>query len=124
MSRNLCSTRCYYCGFEPVRLEETPRPITSDEAFVYFEEYAGMLVANAVCPLCEAKYLAWCDETTRINKRWQSYHHGPTDGGYFDLSFRSTFNDEPGPDDKPKYRIKTEVTYTREPWVDDHWGQQ
>lgn len=113
MSRNLCQTTCYYCSTEP-KLIELPRPITKDEAFVYFDEYEGMLVANAECPLCEAKYLAWIDESGR--------RPDPTYGMMFrragstnedgtpviqDLSFRSSFNDEPGDDDLPKWKIET-----------------
>lgn len=91
MSRNLGYTLCDRCGSD-VRLEETPRYITPEEAGPYFRNYHGMLVANAVCWDCGARYLAWMN------------YHGlpaPEDGRPVDLSYRSTFNDEPGPDDLP-----------------------
>jgi len=81
-----------------MRLLEAARPITKEECGVYFSTYEGMLVANAECRDCEAEYLAWMtwpsptpddDNETRIR----------------DLSFRSTFNDEPAWRDLPKYRI-------------------
>ena len=64
MSRNLASTHCDFCGAYPVLIED-PRPITKEEAGRYFNEYEGMLVANADCPFCWAKYLAWVDESGR-----------------------------------------------------------
>jgi hypothetical protein len=95
MSRNLCQTYCERCKTEPVRLVERSRPITKKEAEVYFEEFKGLLVADAYCPNCNARYLAWCKDP--LSLRAPDY-----DMDYFDLSYRSTFNDEPGPDDLPK----------------------
>lgn len=100
-------------------LEESPRPITRTDCGVYFDEFEGMLVAFAHCYRCEAKYLAWIDGTKR-KKSFPShypfmYPH-PNAGMAQDLSFRSTFNDEPGPNDLPKYKIV--VKYEREPWSD------
>lgn len=102
MSRNLCQTECDFCKGE-VLLEELPRPITKYEAHRYFGEFEGMLVANAKCVDCLAKYLAWVDETTRIKNEWREYYR--KGDPFHDLSFRSTFNDEPGEDDLPKYNI-------------------
>lgn len=86
MSRNLARTDCYFCGGHVVDVEE-PREITAEDCGAYLETYAGMTVANAECRVCGAKYLAWV--TTLFS--W----HGR------DLSFRSTFNDEPGDADMP-----------------------
>ncbi len=61
MSRNLNSTTCDQCGHD-VELIEKPRPITVKDAGSYFKEYEGMLVANAECPMCMAKYLALVDK--------------------------------------------------------------
>jgi len=103
MSHNLARSNCYFCE-GPVVHEEPPRPITRDEAGGYFNEYEGMLVANAHCAWCEAKYLAW----VHGREDWRFGHLAPRnrpDAPHVDLSFRSTFNDEPGDEDKPRYRI-------------------
>ena len=89
MSRNLGRTTCYFCGGEVVP-EQAMRPITMDEARCYFDEYRGMLVANSHCKECLAKYLRWDPERT----------------GIADLSFRSTFDDEAGPEDLPVYEVR------------------
>lgn len=106
MSRNLCKTRCHFCGSRVV-VEEPPRPITKTEAGCYFDEYEGMLVARAHCYVCEAKYLAWCDESTR---RYAPRAARPAPDGasplIVDLSFRSTFNDAPGQDDLPTWAVE------------------
>jgi hypothetical protein len=115
MSRNLCRTDCYRCG-EDVLLDEKPRPITRSEAFCYFDEYERMLVANATCPVCGARYLAWCDDTSRLRgprvpDRWAGTSLGAHLAAprydpaltHFDLSFRSSFNDEPGDGDLPPW---------------------
>jgi hypothetical protein len=86
MSRNLASTSCDFCT-EEVRLVEEPRPLAPADAGVYYTAFAGLTVANAECATCKAKYLAWI----RVE----------VDRPFFDLSFRSTFNDEPGEADKP-----------------------
>lgn len=107
MSRNLADRCCYFCQGD-IKPQEEPKPITEEETGShYFNEYRGMLVANAECELCEAKYLAWCSERTGMS---------PTEDGVCDLSFRSTFNDEPGADDMPKYKITRHVSHTKEPW--------
>lgn len=114
MSRNRCETDCAWCGGTIV-LEESPRLIRQEECGVhYYREYSGMHVANAHCFDCEAQYLAWV--------RWPSCtyaHHRNDDGRPFtDTSFRSTFNDEPGRPDFPKYAIKRGVI-ERIPWSDE-----
>ena len=105
MSRNLCETECYRCGTKPT-LDEKPRPILEEEAGVYFAEFEGMLVANATCQECGALYLAWVDQRTR--KRFDSWMPGTqTAGDFVDLSFRSSFNDEPGDGDLPPWERPT-----------------
>jgi len=104
VSRNLCSTECHRCDSE-VDLDEAPRFILPTEAGVYFDEFDGMLVANATCPRCGARYLAWCADVPG-----RAYPRRPDfDMKYFDLSYRSTFNDEPGPDDLPKPTVLAEL---------------
>jgi hypothetical protein len=99
VSRNLCSTSCTICDETP-KLDGDPHPITEEEAGRYFDEYAGMIVCNARCPNCDAKYLAWVDERQRKSIH-RPYRYADHDGAFVDLSFRSSFNDEPGPDDLP-----------------------
>lgn len=101
MSRNLCEIDCHFCDHELVLVEE-PRIITKQDAGVYFEEYIGMLVANAECPLCLSKYLAWIDDSN-----CSGHKRGPADyGKWFDTSFRSSFNDEPDEEDLPQYDVQ------------------
>ncbi len=101
MSRNLGSTCCAICSGSIV-LEESARPIVAGDAHVYFAEYQGMLVAAAHCYDCNAKYLAWVDtaRNQRLNRgHWKRREYD--DREFVDLSFRSSFNDEPGPEDLP-----------------------
>ena len=93
MSRNLGDTDCAICH-DTVVLCGEPHPITIDEAHRYFGEYDGMIVADAVCTRCDAKYLAWVKR-----KKW-SRAAGDT-RPFEDLSFRASFNDEPAPEDLP-----------------------
>jgi hypothetical protein len=103
VSRNLGQTDCRFCGGRVV-LQEEPRPVTRAEVGVYFAEYHGMTVANAACELCEAQYLAWVNAPwQRLPKAFPWETHPPT---HVDLSFRSTFDDEPGPADMPKHVVK------------------
>lgn len=110
MSRNLASRRCQTsgCRVEEVVLEETPRPITREEAGAYFYECEGMLVANAHCPACLALYLAWCDESPCVrHPSSRSIYWAPRtpERGYFDLSYRNAFNDEPATEDLPVFLV-------------------
>ncbi len=108
MSRNLATQTCYFCDTYPV-LEEEPRPITKDDAGVYYDDYQGMLVANAHCPQCLAKYLAWVKEGAHFREKYGGRESVLADYGdeatHIDLSFRSTFNDEPSEDDIPEYEV-------------------
>jgi len=123
LSRNLGKKNCDYCGGD-VTLVGSVAPITEKQAHRYFDEFEGMLVADAQCSRCEAKYLAWVDQRPCVNpihRGGHSYGHSP-DEPFFDLSFRSTFNDEPGAADKPKYKIVER--YDREPWTGDEYGHE
>lgn len=130
MSRNICRTECRYCGSR-VRLDEDPREILPAEAGAYFDVYRGMVVARATCPLCEALYLAWIrfdagvEPLKKYLEQARVWMQDPEEGGPFvagrvgpvpDLSFRSTFGDEPGPDDLPRWKIgKVRVG----PWTEE-----
>lgn len=103
MSRNLAMTCCDRCRAPSVRLDEAPRLITVAEAGPYYNEYRSLKVANATCPRCQAQYLAWVSGLPHY------YCWVDPDDGYFDLSYRSTFNDEPGLDDLPKPNILVEL---------------
>lgn len=103
VSRNLSKTECAQCG-NVVTLDERPRPITKEEAGAYFDEYRSMLVANATCRSCGALYLAWCSPPSHW--RWNWNHFTPSEGDeFFDLSYRSAFNDEPDPEDLGIWRV-------------------
>jgi len=104
MSRNLCITNCYYCEHS-IELLEDPREITERDAGVHYDTYRGMLVADAQCPICLAQYLAWIDDSNCSGHRRCKPGY-PGYGKCFDLSFRSSFNDEPGEKDKPQYNVQ------------------
>lgn len=120
MSRNLGQTSCYFCHGRVVMTEE-PRVVTPDDVNGYYEErdgygYVGMVAAHAQCEECEARYLAHVDMTNCPGYGRYEQLRKRVGVDFFDLSFRSTFNDEPGPDDMPRYRIVT--TRTRVPWTE------
>jgi len=107
MSRNLCKTECDQCG-GVVQTVEPPRNLTVEDAGVYFNELRGLIVANAECTVCAARYIAWLDGSNRtgyipnygIDRSPEPQRN---DNLYMikDLSYRSSFNDEPGDDDTP-----------------------
>ncbi len=109
MSSNLCMTDCRFCG-GPVRRTGPTRALGAGLRY-----HAGMVVADAECRLCRAKYVAWVDdrmvppEATRwgsTKPRASAYElHEDPDDYFFDLSFRHTFNDEPGEDDMPEVSV-------------------
>lgn len=115
MSRNLGRTDCDFCRSKSIVIEEAPRLGTPEDLGRYFEEFQGCTFASAHCADCEAKYLAWFD--WGAHNRKYGFHSprefGPTHG---DLSFRSTFNDEPGIADLPKWNI--EVVRQRHPLLE------
>ena len=108
MSRNIGSTICQFCD-GPIVLDEAARPITREEAGAYFDTregygYANGLFANATCKTCEAKYLAWVDLRACVGyNRYGNW--GAQDAPFFDLSYRDSFNDEPGEKDLPNWKI-------------------
>lgn len=116
MSRNLCRVNCVFCEGD-VRPSEAPRPITADEAGVYFSEYEGMLVARAACVYCEAPYLAWIDERRRVKGARNDY--AAVGQSHLDLSHYHSFNDEPALEDLPRWRI--EVVRQRRPAPRCYW---
>ena len=108
MSRNLGKLYCAFCQGRVV-LEEKPRPIRADEAGAYFPGYRGQPFANAHCVACEAPYLGWC----RLVPDHGLGRVSDPLGDWGDLSHRHSFNDEPAPEDCPRYRIaRTTVTKT------------
>jgi len=111
MSRNLCSQVCVHCE-HPVVLCEKVRPITKGDAGHYFDEFEGVLVANALCPMCDAKYLAWMD-TSAHDRKYGCRERRSVDGIPVDLSYRSTFNDEPGDADLPAYVVEKSTVWVR-----------
>lgn len=98
MSRNLGRTDCRECGGNEVWMIEPVRPMTREDCGRYFDEFEGRLCAFAKCRECEAEYLAW----VAGNGRWPRENGAH---GFGDLSYRSTFNDEPGDSDRAKWRI-------------------
>jgi len=109
MSRNIGQRDCYFCPSKVV-LVEAPRPVSEVDTGAYHTEYEGMQVANAECPACLAKYLAWVTGPTGSNWNVLPKEEGQT---HVDLSFRSTFNDEPGEDDLPRYVVETRYVRIR-----------
>lgn len=119
MSRNLGSTSCVQCPYDgPVELTESPLPVTCRTKLnpggdipngIYKDYYEGMMVANAQCPKCEAQYLAWITYPGGYRFRIETDKSLP----YLDLSFRSTFNDEPGEEDMARYEVTRTVIYER-----------
>lgn len=103
MSRNLCKTTCDQCCGRDVRKVE-PNRLATERDVGRYSEYIGMVVANAECFECGAKYLAWVDigDCEHAKKYRVHYmHERPDHAAFSDLSYRSTFNDEPGAADLP-----------------------
>lgn len=96
MSRNLCRLDCYICQ-APVTMTGTPYRLPDDHIHC-----AGLVVCDAECSACEARYTAWLGGGSAPPR---DPYRG--DAGFYDLSFRSTFNDEPGTEDVPN-RDRTE----------------
>lgn len=90
MSRNLSMTDCRTCGSE---VQVTGLP--------YVKEWATtrVVVCDAECTVCHTKYTAWLNGTG-------GGHHHDREKPFYDLSYRSTFNDEPGEEDLPKGKIE------------------
>lgn len=103
MSRNLGRVDCARCEEKVVltsgwRVKSDPQPGVN-----------GMTVADAECQTCHARYTAW------IKPSPEEYNYGSrqfdlnqvAEYGFYDLSYRSTFNDEAGPDDLPPWTAPT-----------------
>lgn len=115
MSRNLGRDNCRFCYGE-VTLVQKPRPITREEAGVYYDVgrdgfgYAGGIFANAECIVCRAKYIAWVDLS--VCAGYGRYEQMRADPGalhgrpFFDLSYRRAFDDEPDEADLPDWEIE------------------
>ena len=89
MSRNLGDVSCDRCRGKVERLEEW-RLAAPAELGRYYHDYAEQLFAHARCEWCGARYLAWAPD-----RRYQPDLKSNEIG---DLSYRSTFNDEPNDD--------------------------
>ena len=98
MSRNLARTNCRTCEGE-VKLSGIPYKGTS-----HYQD--GLWIADAICTMCETKYSAWIGPTSDGYGNRQTDRLLIADHGFYDLSYRSTFNDEAGPDDLPKDKVK------------------
>lgn len=121
MSRNLCRTDCSFCSGRVVLVGAT-RPILRSDTGIYFDEYEGMVVADAECIDCAGKYLAWVDDRARVkNRRWSSERNEDTPPPFFDLSFRASFNDEPASEDLPLYEIEILRCRKRIDWDAPAW---
>jgi hypothetical protein len=106
MSRNLGQTNCNFCR-GVVKLDEPPREVTKDDVGEYYETrdgygHAGMIAAKASCVDCGAKYLAHISMAKCVGYSWPQLRG---EGEFFDLSFRESFNDEPGEKDLPDFEI-------------------
>lgn len=94
MSCNLGRVTCARCGTE-VRAGGQSYRLPDDHGSM-----AGLLVVDAECPICQARYTAWLVERDPGSCR-RAHTKEDIDRGFYELSFRSTFNDEPGPGDLP-----------------------
>lgn len=99
-------------------MTEEPRDLTPEDAGRYFDEFEGMKVADAICPACQAEYLAWVEpsENHRETNVPDSSVEIPIEEekDFYDLSYRTTFNDETfSPKDLPKYQVKKKVQWVR-----------
>lgn len=95
MSRNLARTNCRTCDSKVILC-----------GIPYQTDYSGMWVANAKCEVCETKYLAWIGPTNDTYGGRDIDRMLVRDHGFYDLSYRSTFNDEPGKDDLPSEKVE------------------
>lgn len=100
MSRNLCRTDCVHCKNSDFELGKS-YPVADDHPY-----NSGMVVSNATCKTCGTKYIAWIGPTSdgygaRDCDRYLIREHG-----FYDLSYRSTFDDEPGDDDIPFEKLR------------------
>lgn len=101
-------------------MTEEPREITQEECGPYFSWAMGMIVARAQCVDCAAPYLAWIDGRNSGIGRPCPYEDEEEDGPKIrDLSHYHAFNDEPGSQDYPKWKIHREIIVHRTSWEGD-----
>ena len=93
---------CVYCEMPVTAVGPVTKPTVE-----FVERYLGnnprdYHFAPAHCPACEARYMAW-------------FVFDAEDDEFYiaDLSWRSTFNDEPAPEDLPRYRVARTLVYQR-----------
>lgn len=95
MSRNLCRVDCARCESR-VKISGPLYRLPSD----HFSQ-PHLLVADAECSVCAARFTAWIGHTEDRNVRV-----GDLDmieaNGFYDLSYRANFNDEPEGCDLPR----------------------
>lgn len=95
MSRNLAKRECSRC--------ESKVAICGPIYRLPRDHFAcpDMLVADADCTVCQAHYTAWLGPThDRIGTREHDLENVRC-FGFYDLSYRASFNDEPGKGDLP-----------------------
>ena len=102
MSRNLCQTNCDRCGLREFEL---------GEIYCLPEDHwccPGMQVRDVTCKVCLTAYTGWVGPMGDAGL-YGGPGYGAREGekadvkrlGFYDLSYRSTFNDEPGVEDVP-----------------------
>jgi hypothetical protein len=95
MSRNLARTTCRTCD-GPVTLTGVP----------YQKLPAHIVICDAECVTCGTLYSAWLHQPSR---GIETEHRQSECGAFYDLSYRSTFNDEPCAEDFPRGNITVEI---------------
>lgn len=124
MSRNIGDTKCCLCSGQ-INLTEPTRAFRKEDSPAYWSEYADMIVAHAKCVSCHAQYIAWMGNIpgqpdTRIELK------PPVE--ILDLSYRSTFNDEAGPEDMPVVtltdKLRTDMLKQFELWFSCNVAEQ
>lgn len=102
MSRNISGTECEQCDVkESVAI--TGQLFFYEERFQdmpesWMQHFKGTVMADATCQYCDTKYIAWI----KPSPNYHGYRETENDRGFYDLSYRSSFNDEPGKDDIPQ----------------------
>jgi hypothetical protein len=123
MSVNLCDNKCHICGMPAIKV--------TGERYQGQQKrkgYDNHWFADAECQVCGTKYTAWLSShhdnliagvcSARNNPYhadWFAKHDEcfgclSCDADFFDLSYRSTFNDEPGDEDLPDFPVATVIT--------------
>lgn len=66
----------------------------------------GPWVCDATCSVCEARYSAWMGPCADGYGARQYDLESVREHGFYDLSWRTTFNDEPGHTDRPQTNVE------------------